>query len=50
MDEKEIKELRRKIQKRQKEVKSSKEAATKYLIELGVFTKKGNLKKAFTPV
>ncbi len=47
MSEKEIKELTKKIAKRQKEVKNSKEAATQYLIELGVFTKNGNLKKAF---
>lgn len=49
MSEKEIKEIKKKILKRQKEVKSSKDAATKYLIELGVLTKKGNLKKAFKP-
>ena len=50
MDEKEIKEIKKKILKRQKEVKNSKDDATKYLIELGVLTKNGNLKKAFKPV
>ena len=49
MSNKEIKELEQKILKRQKEVKNSKDAATRYLIELGVFTKKGNLKRAFKP-
>lgn len=49
MSEKELKELKKKITQRQKEVKNSKEAATKYLIELGVLTSKGNLKKAFKP-
>jgi hypothetical protein len=49
MSDKELKELKREIKSEQKEVQSSKEAATKFLIELGVLTTKGNLKKAFKP-
>ena len=47
MSEKQLKELMKQIKQQQKEVQNSKEAAKKYLIELGVLTPKGNLKKAF---
>ena len=47
MEQKELRELIKKARKEQKEVKNSKEAAKKYLIELGLLTPKGNLKKRF---
>ena len=50
MSEKELKDLKRKIKRDQRQVKNSKEAATKFLTELGILTNKGNLKKAFKPV
>jgi len=50
MEEKEYKELMKKIKREQKEIKNSKEAAKKFLNELGILTSKGNIKKAFLPV
>jgi hypothetical protein len=47
MSEKELKQIRTNILKEQKKVASSKSEATKYLIQLGVLTKSGNVKKAF---
>jgi hypothetical protein len=38
MEQKEYDELMKKIKQKQKEVKSSKEAAMKYLIEIGIMT------------
>ena len=50
MSEKELKELMKQIKREQKEIKNSKEAARKFLNELGILTPKGNIKKAFIPV
>ena len=47
MEEKEYKALMKQIKKEQEEIKNSKEAAKKFLIELGILTPKGNLKKRF---
>lgn len=47
MSEKELKQLKKDGIKLQKEVAKSPEAARKFLIELGVLTAKGNLKKRF---
>jgi len=47
MEPKEYDALMKQIKEKQKEVQNSKEAAKKYLIELGLLTPKGNLKKRF---
>ncbi len=47
MSEKELKELMKKIKQEQEEIKNSKEAAKKFLVELGILTPKGNLKKKY---
>ena len=47
MSEKELKQLKKDGVKLQKKVAKSPEAAKEFLIELGVFTAKGNLKKRF---
>lgn len=47
MSEKEIIKLRSAILKEQKKVANSKKAATDYLIQLGILTKQGNVKKEF---
>lgn len=47
MNEKELKAFRAILRKQREEVKGSKKAAKALLIELGVITPKGNLKKAF---
>ena len=47
MEQKEYNELMKKIKREQEEVKNSKEAARRFLTELGILTPKGNLKKAF---
>ena len=47
MGEKELKQLKKDIIKQQKRVSTSTKAAKEYLIELGVFTSNGNLKKQF---
>jgi hypothetical protein len=47
MEEKELRDLMKKIKQEQKEIQNSKEAAKNFLIELGIMTPKGNLKKAF---
>jgi len=39
----------KKFKKKQEEVKNSKEAAKKYLIELGIMTPDGIFKKEFLP-
>jgi hypothetical protein len=49
MSEKEFKEFREVLKKQQEEVKASKEAAKKLLVELGILTPKGNFTKAFKP-
>jgi len=47
MTEKELAQIKKDIIKQQKKVANSSKAAKEYLIELGVFTSKGNLKKRF---
>jgi hypothetical protein len=47
MDEKELKKLKADGIKLQKRVAKSPKAAREFLIELGVLTAKGNLKKRF---
>lgn len=49
MSEKEFKEFREVLKKQQEEVKASKDAAKKLLVELGILTPKGNFTKAFKP-
>ena len=49
MEEKELKQLMKEARQKQEEVKNSKEAAMKYLIELGILTPDGNFKKEFLP-
>jgi hypothetical protein len=50
MEQKEYDALRKQIKKEQEEIKSSKEAAKKFLIELGIMTPDGKMKKEFIPV
>ena len=47
MSEKELEQLKKNLIKQQKKVAKSPDAAREFLIELGVFTAKGNLKKRF---
>ena len=47
MSEREMKDLMKELQKKQQEVRKSKDAAKEYLIQIGVLTAGGNLKKAF---
>ncbi len=47
MSEKEFKEFREVLKKQQEEVKASKEAAKKLLVELGILTPKGNFTNVF---
>jgi len=42
-----IKRIKKNILKEQRKVAQSKSAATKYLIELGILTKQGKVKKQF---
>jgi hypothetical protein len=50
MSEKKYKEYLKKIKEYKKEVTSSKESANKFLIELGILTPKGNIRKAYKPL
>lgn len=43
----ETKELINKIHKKGKEVLSSKEKSKEFLVKIGVYTKKGNLRKSY---
>jgi hypothetical protein len=47
MTEKEKSDLKRALKEYKKEVTSSKKASQKFLVELGVFTKKGNVRKEY---
>ncbi len=47
MEQKEYSALMKQIKKEQEEVKNSKEAAKKHLVELGILTPKGNLRKKY---
>ena len=47
MSEKELQQIKKDIIKQQKKVANSSKAAKEYLIELGLFTANGNLKKQF---
>jgi len=47
MNEKEIKQLKKDIEKEREKVSKSKKAATQYLIEMGVLNRQGHLKKQF---
>jgi hypothetical protein len=49
MSKKELKEFKEIMKKQQTEVKGSKAAAKKLLVELGIITSKGNYTKAFKP-
>ena len=49
MSQKEFKEFREVLKKQQEEVKASKDAAKKLLVELGILTPTGNFTKAFKP-
>ncbi len=49
MEQKEYNELMKQIKREQEEVKNSKEAAKKFLRELGILTRGGKIKKAFMP-
>jgi len=50
MSEKELKEFQKVLEKQRTEVSTSKEAAKKLLLELGLITNSGNLSKSFKPV
>ena len=50
MSEKELKEFTQALQRQRKEVSTSKKAAKKLLLELGLITPAGNLSKSFRPV
>jgi len=50
MSEKELKEFKDILKKQHAEVKGSKTAAKKLLVELGILTPKGNYTKAFKPI
>jgi hypothetical protein len=50
MSEKELKEFKQALEKQRKEVSTSKKAAKKLLLELGLITASGNLSKSFKPV
>ena len=47
MSEKELKEFQDVLENYRKKVTKSKEASRKFLIELGIFTAKGNLRKPY---
>jgi len=49
MSEKELKEFREILKKQQQQVKDSKAAAKKLLVDLGILTQKGNYTKVFKP-
>ena len=49
MEEKEYKALMKQIKQEQEEIKNSKEAAKKFLIELGIMTPDGKMKREFIP-
>ncbi len=49
MEKKEYDDLRKQIKQEQEEIKNSKKAAKKFLIELGVMTPDGIMKKEFIP-
>jgi hypothetical protein len=47
MSEKDFKQFRAILEKQQREVKTSKDAARELLLKLGLLNSKGNLKKTF---
>ncbi len=47
MEKKEYDDLMKQIKQEQEEIRNSKEAAKNFLIEIGLLTPKGNLKKKF---
>jgi hypothetical protein len=50
MSEKELKQLKKDILKDQKRVGASKAEAVKYLVELGILNKNGQVKKRFKSI
>lgn len=47
MSDKELKELLRLMENMRKKLKGDKEASRKFLVDAGIFTKKGNLRKPY---
>ncbi len=47
MSDKELKELLGLMEKMRKKLKGDKEASRKFLVDAGIFTKKGNLRKPY---
>lgn len=47
MSQQERKKFKEAVESYKKEVLSSKEASQKFLIELGIFTRKGNVRKPY---